>query len=71
MEKRIFPCLDINRSATRKEEMLLSKDILNRIWILRKVLHPMNTVDAMEFLLDKVSKSKTNEEFVKSMSGGG
>ncbi|MEK6705656.1 MAG: transcription termination factor Rho [Bdellovibrionota bacterium] len=69
MEKRVFPCLDINRSATRKEEMLLPKDILNRLWILRKVLHPMNTVDAMEFLLDKVSHTKTNEEFVKNMSG--
>src|SRR6202000_315009 len=52
MEKRIFPCLDINKSATRKEEMLLPKEILNRLWILRKVLHPMNPVDAMEFLLD-------------------
>src|SRR5436305_6534104 len=69
MEKRIFPCLDINKSATRKEEMLLPKEILNRLWILRKVLHPMNTVDAMEFLLDKVAHSKTNEDFVKSMSG--
>jgi transcription termination factor Rho len=44
--------------------------MLNRLWILRKVLHPMNTVDAMEFLLDKVSKAKTNEEFIKAMSGG-
>jgi transcription termination factor Rho len=69
MEKRIFPCLDINKSATRKEELLLPKDMLNRLWILRKVLHPMNTVDAMEFLLDKVSHTKTNEDFVKSMSG--
>src|SRR6201988_474153 len=69
MEKRIFPCLDINKSATRKEEMLLPKEILNRLWILRKVLHPMNTVDAMEFLLDKVAHSKTNEDFIKGMSG--
>lgn len=69
MEKRIFPCLDINKSATRKEELLLPADVINRIWILRKVLHPMNTVDAMEFLLDKVSKTKTNEEFLKAMSG--
>jgi transcription termination factor Rho len=69
MEKRIFPCLDINKSATRKEELLLPKDMLNRLWILRKVLHPMNTVDAMEFLLEKVSRTKTNEEFVKAMSG--
>jgi transcription termination factor Rho len=69
MEKRIFPCLDINKSATRKEEMLLPKDFLNRLWILRKVLHPMNTVDAMEFLLGKVSQVKTNEDFIKGMSG--
>jgi transcription termination factor Rho len=68
MEKRIFPCLDINKSATRKEDLLLPKDVINRIWILRKVLHPMNTVDAMEFLLDKVSHTKSNEEFIKSMS---
>ena len=69
MEKRIFPCLDINKSATRKEEMLIPKDILNRLWILRKVLHPMNTLDAMEFLLDKVSHTKTNDDFIKGMSG--
>jgi transcription termination factor Rho len=68
MEKRIFPCLDINKSATRREELLLPKDIINRLWILRKVLHPMNTVDAMEFMLDKVSSSKTNGEFIDSMS---
>jgi transcription termination factor Rho len=68
MEKRIFPCLDINKSATRKEELLIDKDTLNRIWILRKVLHPMNTVDAMEFVLDKVCKTKTNKEFITSMS---
>lgn len=69
MEKRIFPCLDINRSATRKEELLLDADVLNRIWILRKVLHPMNTLDAMEFLLGKLKETKTNAEFVDSMSG--
>lgn len=68
MEKRIFPCLDINKSATRKEENLLPKEALNRIWILRKVLHPMNTIDAMEFLLDKFTNTKTNEDFIKSMS---
>lgn len=68
MEKRIFPCLDINKSATRKEELLIEKEVINRIWILRKVLHPMNTVDAMEFLLDKFKNTKTNEDFVKSMS---
>jgi transcription termination factor Rho len=68
MEKRIFPCLDINKSATRKEDLLLPKEVINRIWILRKVLHPMNTVDAMEFLLSRVAQTKTNEDFIKSMS---
>lgn len=68
MEKRIFPCLDINKSATRKEEMLIDKEMLSRIWILRKVLHPMNAIDAMEFILDKVSKTKTNKEFIGFMN---
>jgi transcription termination factor Rho len=68
MEKRIFPCMDIAKSGTRKEELLLPKETLNRLWILRKVLTPMGVVDAMEFLLDKVAATKTNEEFVKSMS---
>src|SRR6187401_1358605 len=66
MEKRIFPCLDINKSATRKEELLIPKDILNRLWILRKVLHPMNTLDAMEFLLDKLGATKSNADFITS-----
>src|SRR5712675_843769 len=60
MEKRIFPCMDINKSGTRKEDLLVDKNDLNRLWILRKVLAPMNTVDAMEFLLDKVQQTKTN-----------
>jgi transcription termination factor Rho len=68
MEKRIFPCLDINKSATRKEELLTDKDVLPRIWILRKVLHPMNPIDAMEFVLDKLAKTKTNREFVGAMN---
>ncbi len=69
MEKRIFPCLDINKSGTRKEDLLIDKVDLNRLWILRKVLAPMNVVDAMEFLMDKVEKSKTNGDFLKSMNG--
>lgn len=69
MEKRIFPCLDINKSGTRKEDLLIDKVDLNRLWILRKVLAPMNVVDAMEFLMDKVEKSKTNTDFLKSMNG--
>ena len=70
MDKRVFPAIDINRSATRKEELLVAKDELTRIWILRKVLNPLSTVEAMELLLEKMSKSKTNADFLSSMSGG-
>jgi transcription termination factor Rho len=56
MEKRIFPCLDINKSGTRKEELLMPRATLNRVWILRQLLHPLNVVDSMEFLLDKAQK---------------
>lgn len=69
MEKRIFPCMDINKSGTRKEDLLIEKSDLNRLWILRKVLSPMNVVDAMEFLMDKVSSTKTNTDFLKAMGG--
>jgi transcription termination factor Rho len=71
MEKRIFPCMDINKSGTRKEDLLIEKGDLNRLWILRKVLAPMNVVDAMEFILDKVQGTKTNTDFLKGMSGPG
>ena len=71
MEKRIFPCMDINKSGTRKEDLLVEKADLNRLWILRKVLAPMNVIDAMEFLLGKVEQTKTNTDFLKAMSGGG
>jgi transcription termination factor Rho len=67
-DRRIFPSIDINRSGTRKEELLLPADDLNRIWILRKLLSPLNTVDAMEFLLDKLSGTKDNAEFYDSMN---
>lgn len=69
MEKRIFPCIDINKSGTRREELLMDKESLNRVWILRKVLQPMNVVDSMEFLLDKVMSTKSNKDFLSSMSG--
>lgn len=69
MEKRIFPCMDINKSGTRKEDLLIEKGDLSRLWILRKVLAPMNVVDAMEFLMDKIEKTKTNADFLKSMNG--
>ncbi len=68
VEKRTFPAIDINKSGTRKEELLIEKSSLNRIWILRKVLHPMNVVDSMEFLLSKLAESKGNQEFLDSMS---
>jgi transcription termination factor Rho len=68
MEKRIFPCLDINKSGTRKEELLLPPDHLNRIWVLRQLIHPLNPIDSMEFLLSKMRPIKSNQEFLESMS---
>ncbi len=68
MDKRIFPALDINRSGTRKEELLLPREVLNRVWILRKLLAQLNTVEAMEFLIDKVHGTKDNQEFLESMN---
>jgi transcription termination factor Rho len=68
MEKRIFPCLDINKSGTRKEELLMHDNVLNRVWILRQLLHPLNVIDAMEFLRDKIAKTESNKEFIESMS---
>ncbi|MGB0453079.1 MAG: transcription termination factor Rho [Bacteriovoracaceae bacterium] len=69
LEKRIFPALDINKSSTRKEELLMDKNDLQRIFLLRKVLHPMSTIDAMEFMLSRVTKTKSNTEFLDSMNG--
>jgi transcription termination factor Rho len=68
MEKRIFPCLDINRSSTRKEELLHEEFVLQRVWLLRQLLHPLNVIDSMEFLLDKISRTRTNREFLESMN---
>ena len=67
-EKRIFPSIDINKSGTRKEELLLPKDVLNRVWILRKLLSPLNPIDSMEFLLDKMNGTENNAEFLASMN---
>ena len=67
MERRTFPCLDIARSGTRKEELLLDPLTLNRVWILRQIIQNLNAVDAMQFLLDKLSQTKTNAEFLTSM----
>jgi len=68
MEKRIFPCLDINKSATRKEELLLPEFTLQRVYLLRQLLHPLNVIDSMEFLLDKVTRTESNQEFLQSMN---
>ena len=69
VDKRVFPAIDINKSGTRKEELLLPKDELNRVWILRKVLNPLSPVETMELLLDKLGKTRTNGEFLGAMSG--
>ncbi len=69
-DRRIFPAIDMNRSGTRKEELLLSKEELNRVWILRKVLNPLSAVEAMELMLERLAKTKANREFLDSMSSG-
>jgi transcription termination factor Rho len=68
VDKRIFPSIDINASGTRKEELLVEKEILNRMWILRKVLHSLSTVESMEFLLGKLTGTKSNKEFLDMMN---
>ena len=68
MDKRVFPAIDINKSGTRKEELLIAKEDLNRIWVLRKVLSQLSAVDAMEFLQDKMHGTKNNKEFLESMN---
>lgn len=70
VDKRLFPAIDISRSGTRKEELLIPEKDLNRIWILRKILSQLNEVEAMELLLEKLSKTKTNQEFLEAMSKG-
>ena len=68
VDKRVFPAIDVNRSGTRKEELLLEDYELNRVWILRKVLNPLNTVDSMELLIDKLKETQSNTEFLASMN---
>ena len=69
-DRRVFPSIDIQKSGTRKEELLIPKEDLNRVWVLRKVLTPLSPVEAMELLLSKMSKTKTNQDFLASMSNG-
>jgi transcription termination factor Rho len=66
-EKRVYPSININRSGTRREELLIAPDLLQKIWILRKLLHPMDELAAMEFMLDKMKNTKTNDEFFNAM----
>jgi transcription termination factor Rho len=68
VDKRVFPSMDINKSGTRKEELLLPADTLNKVWVLRKVLNPLSVVDSMEFLLGKFKETKTNKDFLDSMN---
>lgn len=68
VDKRVFPAIDINKSGTRKEELLQSKDELNRVWVLRKVLNPLSPTETMELLIERLSKSRSNMEFLASMS---
>jgi transcription termination factor Rho len=70
VDKRVFPAIDINRSGTRKEELLLTKEELNRVWVLRKLLNQLSPTEAMELLLDKLSKTKSNADFLNSMTAG-
>jgi transcription termination factor Rho len=71
VDKRVYPAIDIQKSGTRKEELLLPREDLNRIWVLRKVLNPLSSTEAMELLLDKLSRTKTNAEFLAAMTKGG
>jgi len=67
-DRRIFPSLELNKSGTRKEELLLTREELSRVWILRKLINEMNIIEGMEFLLEKMRESKDNKDFLRSMN---
>ena len=67
-DKRVFPSIDVTKSGTRKEELLVDKDTLSKMWVLRRILMQMGAVDAMEFLVDKLKQSKSNEDFFRAMN---
>jgi len=67
-DKRSFPAIDITKSGTRKEELLVDKDVLSKMWVLRRILMPMGTTDAMDFLVSKLKETKTNDDFFESMN---
>jgi transcription termination factor Rho len=71
VDKRVFPAIDIQKSGTRKEELLLAREDLNRVWVLRKILNPLSPVEAMELLLDKLGRTKSNADFLAAMQKGG
>ena len=66
-EKRVYPAINFNKSGTRREELLTSPEELQRLWILRKIMHPMNEIAAMEFLTERLKDTKTNEQFFEAM----
>ncbi len=66
-EKRVYPAININRSSTRREELLIKPDLLQKIWVLRRLLHDMDEIAAMEFLMDKIRQTKNNAEFFEMM----
>ena len=68
-DKRIYPSIDLNKSGTRREDKLIGKKDLSRIWVLRKLLSGMTNIESMEFILDKLLRTKTNREFLDSMNG--
>ena len=68
-ERRVFPAIDMNKSGTRREDLLLPKETLNRLWVLRKVVHPMSPIESMEFLIQRLERTETNDDFMKSMNG--
>jgi transcription termination factor Rho len=70
VEKRVWPAIDVNKSGTRREELLMDEEELRRVWILRRVLNDMNPVEAMELLVNRMRRHKTNEEFLMSMNLG-
>ncbi len=67
-DKRTFPAMDINKSGTRKEDLLVDKPILTKMWVMRRILNPMGAIDGMEFLLEKLKDTKTNAEFFEKMN---
>ena len=69
-EKRVYPAINLNKSGTRREELLIKQDVLQKIWLLRKLLYPMDDLEAMEFLLDKIKATKSNADFFDSMRRG-